>query len=532
MDNLNKNLINLIASFKKTGQSDEVIKQSLWQMGMIPELIDSHIEYYNSHSSQAYKPYVGPTTVKENNNNMKLTLENLYKSTMKAVETLKEMRNDDKLGFSAASAQSIIENCLSKLNISNDNELILQECIKSGMEVEDTLVNPVLKYSVAEGLFYNLTQYDWIMPVADLRKFIFETFDGDKWGYVAAKFAKDISKDTSNKAFENLYESLIDTLIGEENKRLALKKVLLENTWNGKAKGILSSIVAEEKAEQGEINTKIYENSNCSVRKNISPCIVDGDNKVFFLNGKNYIYDGKEIKEARVTDRRYLNVLEGLSLMKYEADKDRFVYYGKNNMVLEFNCENETFNLSGNEEFKDMSLIDMNETLKRCGIFDRDTIKNCDKLIKFYESKDLLVELDHITTISRNDVAGVMVSIINVEEGIVVNKVNAPFSYNELVVCESATEACKVIKDFMKYDATTILEDRLKKEGEENAIIESKRNEIKDTIAFLTEKRAEIIKAIQETDNNEQLQEALKIIESEIRKFEKELQESYNEKKN
>jgi len=531
MDNLNKNMLNLIASFKKTGQSDEVIKQSLWQMGMIPELIDSHIDYYNSHQSDVYKPYVGPI-VKENNNNMELTLENLYKSTLKAIDALKEMRNDDKFGFSAATAQSIIEHNLSKLNISNDNEVILKECIKEGKEIEDTLVNPILKYSVAENMFYDLTQYDWIMPVSDLRKSLFETFSGDKWGYVTAKFAKKIAKDTSNKAFENLYDSLIDTLIDEDNKRLALKNVLMENTWNSDAKGILKSIIAEEKEEQGQIDTRIYENNNCSIRKNISPCIVDGENKVFFLNGKNYIFNGKELKEAKVTDRRYLNVLEGLSLMKYEEDKNRFVYYGKNNMLLEYSCDTDKFNLTGVDNFSDMSLIDMNETLKRCGIFDRETIQICEKLIKFYESKDLLTEIDTITTISRNDVAGVMVSIINVEEGIIVNKVNLPFNYNELVSCKTATEACNIIKEFIKYDATSILEEQLKKEGEEKAIIESKRNEIKDTLAFLTEKRAELISAIQETNNNEQLKEALKLVEGEIRKFEKELQESYNEKKN
>jgi hypothetical protein len=249
------------------------------------------------------------------------------------------------------------------------------------------------------------------------------------------------------------------------------------------------------------------------------------------LNGKNYIYNGKELKEANVTDRRYLNVLEGLSLMKYEADKNRFVYYGKNDMLLEYNCDTDKMSLTGVEDFSEKSILDMNETLKRCGIFDSETIQNCEKLIKFYESRDLLTDLDTITTISRNDVAGVMVSIINVEEGIVVNKVNLPFNYNELVVCESATEACKVIKEFIKYDATSILEEQLKKEGEEKAIIESKRNEIKDTIAFLTEKRAELVKALQETDNNEQLADALKLIEGELHKFEKHLHESYSEKK-
>ena len=55
MDNLNQNLINLIASYKKTGQSDEVIKQSLWQLGMIPEMVESHLDYYNKHTAQINK---------------------------------------------------------------------------------------------------------------------------------------------------------------------------------------------------------------------------------------------------------------------------------------------------------------------------------------------------------------------------------------------------------------------------------------------------------------------------------------------
>ena len=119
------------------------------------------------------------------------------------------------------------------------------------------------------------------------------------------------------------------------------------------------------------------------------------------------------------------------------------------------------------------------------------------------------------------------VSIINVQEGVYVNKVNAPFGYNEVVLCESAKKACEEIKDFMKYDATNILKEKLAKEGEQEAILESKRAEIKDTITFLSEKRAELVKAFQETDNNEQIGEAIKLVESETRKFEKELQTLY-----
>lgn len=528
MDNLNSNLINLIASYKKTGQSDDVIKQSLWQLGMIPELIESHLDYYNKHTAQINKDI---NIVKENKD-MKLTLVKLHENAQKTISALEDMKSDNSLGFSASAAQKIIENCMAQLQITKDDEMVMQEKIKAGYAIDETLVNPVLKYNVAEMMYQSLSQYEWLMPVSDLKKMIEESFVADKWSYVSAKFAKSIASKTDNKAFETLYESLVDTLIDEDNVRLALKNVLLENSWNSDAKNILASIVAEEKAEQGKVDERIYENSHCSVRKNFSPCLIDENKKIFNLNGKNYIFDGEKMMEAAVSDIRYKNVLEGLSIMKYESDKDRFVYYGKNNMLIEMNCETLDINLTGVEGLNDMSIIDINETLKRCGIFDRETIGNCEKLVKMFESKDMLREIDCATTIQNDKFAGVFVSIINVSEGVYVNKVNHPFGINEMILCESAKKACDEIKNFMKYDATKILESRLKEEGEENALIESQISDIKDTLTFLNEKRSELIATLQSTNNNEQIKSALELVEGEIRKFEKQLQETYSEKKN
>ena len=280
MDNLNSNLINLIASYKKTGQSDEVIKQSLWQLGMIPELIESHLDYYNKHTAQINKDI---NIVKENKD-MKLTLVKLHENAQKTISALEEMKSDNSLGFSASAAQKIIENCMAQLQITKDDEMVMQEKIKAGYVIDDTLVNPVLKYTVAESLYKSLTQYEWLMPVNDLRAMIAESFVGDKWSYVSAKFAKSLSTRTDNAAFDNLYESLVNTLIDEDNVRLALKNVLLENSWNSEAKNILSAIVAEEKAEQGKVDERIYENSSCSIRKNFSPCIIDENKRIFNLN--------------------------------------------------------------------------------------------------------------------------------------------------------------------------------------------------------------------------------------------------------
>ena len=84
-------------------------------------------------------------------------------------------------------------------------------------------------------------------------------------------------------------------------------------------------------------------------------------------------------------------------------------------------------------------------------------------------------------------------------------------------------------KDLLRAGYIIPLEAKLKEEGEKAAIVESKRNEIKDTLAFLSKKRAQLIEALQATDNNEQLKSALELVESESRKFEKHLQESYLE---
>lgn len=526
MDNMNQNLINLIASFKKTGQSDEVIKQSLWQLGMIPEVVESHLDYYNKHTAQINKDI---NIVKENKD-MKLTLEKLHTQSEKTIAALEEMKSDNSLGFSASSAQKIIESSLAQLQMTKDDQTVMEEKIKAGYKIDDTLVNPVLKYTVTETLYKRLSQYDWIMPVSDLRNMIQESFVADKWSYVAANFANSIAGQTSNPSYANLYEGLVNVLIDEENVRHALKDVLLENSWNTDAKSLLVAIVNEEKAEQGEVSTSVYENSCCSVRKSFSPLIIDENKKVFHLNGKDYIFDGQTLEEATVTDRKYLNALEGLSILKYEADKDRLVYYGKNNMVLEYDCKTDTLSLTGVENINEMSIIDINETLKRCGIFDRETIGNCEKLVKFFEAKDILVELDNpVTTIQSDKWAGVFVTIINVQEGVYVNKVNVALGLNEMTYYKTAKEACEAIKEFMKYDASPILLEKLQKEGIKSAELDHKRNQIRETLSFLSEKRAQLIEGLQQTDNNPQLKSALELVEGEIRKFEKELQETYVE---
>jgi hypothetical protein len=117
--------------------------------------------------------------------------------------------------------------------------------------------------------------------------------------------------------------------------------------------------------------------------------------------------------------------------------------------------------------------------------------------------------------------------MIAVEEGYWINKVNSSMKLNEMKFISSATETLKVVKEFINYDAFSILSERLIDEGNEFAKLIKKRTEISERISFLEEKKNSITEAIDKIGKSEELEEALNLINFEISKFEKELQETY-----
>jgi hypothetical protein len=136
--------------------------------------------------------------------------------------------------------------------------------------------------------------------------------------------------------------------------------------------------------------------------------------------------------------------------------------------------------------------------------------------------------MDNFTGITSTEFLNLFLTVIAVEEGVWVNKVNLGMQINEMKFYSSATEVVKMIKEFINYDASSILSERLVAEGNQKAITDKKRNEINDRISFLEEKKGSITEAINKLGNSEELQEALKLINTEITKFEKELQETYS----
>ena len=144
----------------------------------------------------------------------------------------------------------------------------------------------------------------------------------------------------------------------------------------------------------------------------------------------------------------------------------------------------------------------------------------------------MIGRLDSCINLKSNIDAGLFLTLISVEEGYYVNTVNYNTLVNEMKYFKTATAAKNFIKESFNYDATTILKEALKVEGDKYAAIVEKRNEIQDRINFLKEKRGEVMAKIEALPSNvdsANLVEALNLLECEIKDNECSLADTYKE---
>jgi hypothetical protein len=508
LNNPPKQLLDLIAAFYKSGKSDSQVLAILVGMGTPQQLALSGINAFKA-ATQMYTT----ENNQKNHNNMKFTLVGLYENVMKAINALNEMGEDkSRVSYSAKNALGILESSLGyfPMRFSSGGISIISEDIENN-------VNPALKYKIAKTLHRDLSSSEWLNPVRELRSYIMASYDSSKWSF---RIAEAIERTSAQKG--KLYEGLtnqLESLLKESSEDIKSKftSIAVKNPWSAECKNILNEMASSDK--------KAYSNNGGKIGKILSPVLESEEGLTFHLHGKNYIFNEGKISETEVKDSRFFDVLEGLKMFK--LDGSSLVTFSENGKTLEYNIEEGTLSLGG-VDLTNASIVELKESLIATRFFGyRDQWKT-DNVCKFFENVDLLHEMDNFTGITSTEFLNLFLTVIAVEEGVWVNKVNLGMQINEMKFYSSATEVVKMIKEFINYDASSILSERLVAEGNQKAITDKKRNEINDRISFLEEKKGSITEAINKLGNSEELQEALKLINTEITKFEKELQETYS----
>ena len=541
---MNKDLLRLIYSHKKCGLSDEQILSVLLGMGIIPNVAEDHIKYYNDITANGKDPMTLPdlapytgfqippkntdiNKTNENNNMRNFNLIQLYENLSQTAKELHDLATvKTNASYSAISEYSVIESALTQFP-GEVNLLIGRR--NAGLPVDESKMNPAVKYYIAESV-YNMLNGSFLTPCKTLCSYIKSTMEDDKWGYVGAKMMKECARKSSNNMYAALYEQLQDAMLGD-NIYESLKTIATASEfWCSESKQLIALMESEQFVEKKELTNTAVKNNNFSMVTMFSPVLFSDDKSATFnLYGKNYTISGGKLMEAHVKDQRYNNVVNGLNLMHYNDNDQTLEYYGVNGKVLEYKLNEERICI-GNNDLTDMASIDLRDNLSISGLFNKSNSNDIGTLVKMFESKDMITKLDQCVNLHSEINPAIFLTIISVDEGFYVNNVNYNTLVNEMVYFKSATSAKNYIKECIDYDATNILMEELKAEGDRNAAILEERSSIRERIDFLKEKRSEVIAKIEslpENINNKALTDALNLLECEIKDNEIELGKTY-----
>ena len=491
------------------GMKDSQVLSILVGMGIPQQLAMSGINSFKAGMNM----YNENNNKQKNHNKMNFTLAELHENVMKSINALNEMNSDQsRVSYSAKNALNILEESLKAfpMRFKNEETEVISE------EIENS-VNPMLKFSIAKQLHRDLASSEWLNPIKELRSYIAGAYTDTKWSFRISE-AIERTKGQRGKLYEGLVNDL-EGLLTESSDSIKTKfsAIAAKNPWSLDCKAIVNEMKAED--------NKAIENGGGAISTILSPVLESENGLTFHLHGKNYIFDGKTISETKVEDARFFDVLEGLGMFKNM--NGTLVTFGESGKTLEYNLTEGTLKL-GNVDLSNSSIIEVKEALMVNNFFGYRNQWKINNVCKFFESVDLLAEMDNFTNITSTEFTNLFLTLIGVQEGIYVNKVNSAMHLNEMVLVESATETVKLVKEFINYDASPILSERLIAENDEAAKVEKERSEISDKISFLEEKKAKVKEAINKLGETEELTEAMNLLEEEISKFEKSLQETYD----
>jgi hypothetical protein len=484
-------------------------------MGIPQQMAMSGIAKYREMTKEQSDIYTENNNQK-NHNKMKFTLTDLYENVMDSINGLKAMDNDNsRVSYSVKESLTVLEEALTAfpMKLKNADLTAISE------ELENS-VSPDLKFSIARNLYTKLAQSTWLNPISELREYIMESYNNSKW-YFRISESIERTSNQKGKLMESLNADLV-SLLNESDVKSKFSVVAANHPWSMDAKAIVNEMNAEDQ--------KVASTANGKVVSILSPVLESEEGLTFHLHGKNYTYNGTDITEANVTDPRFFDVSEGLNMVSRNGNI--LSLHGENNKSLEYNITEGTLTM-GKVDMTNYSIIELKEALLATNFSGYRNQWQNDKICKFFESVDLIAEMDNFTTIQNQEFADVFLTMIGVNEGIYINKVNPGMNLNEMSKIDTATETVEIVKEFINFDVSPILSERLIAEDNDKAIEENKRKDLTDSISFLEEKKSEVEAAIKKLGETEELTEALNLLAEELKGKEKELADSYiSEKKN
>ena len=503
----NDNLTTLTAQFFESGKSSAQVLAILCGMGVPQPWAERAITEY------AKLRGVTETTTQKNDIKMNFTLTELYSRVNDTLNKLKEMKSADsgRVSFTADKAIKVLETTLAQfpLSLKNADLTEITEEIEKG-------VSPTLKFVIAKSLHNQASAFDWITPIKEMSNYIEAMYNNNTLQFQVSEACNNVLR-KGGKLYERLGKDLTNVLTeSSDNIKNAFLAVSTKHPWSPECKSILESIARSDR--------KVHEQKGGKLMNIYSPVITEGNTHTFHLLGKNYMTDGKTVTECKVTDNRYLGILEGLKLCT--PSNGCFEIYGGQDKTFSINLTEGTISL-GDINLTNASAPELKEAFIGTNFFGYRDHHKIDTVCHLVENFEHVTEMDEILSVNSLVWPSLYLTMIAVSEGVYINKINGGMQLNELKFYSSAGEAVKTAKEFIGYDVSTYLAERLENEGNTEIRNTENRKKIQEMIDFLEGKKHEIATAIKRVGETPELKEAINMVSSEITAKEKELQSTF-----
>lgn len=318
-----------------------------------------------------------------------------------------------------------------------------------------------------------------------------------------------------NGAHTNVYESLKTFFCLEESQ------ILEGFNDNFKTHNWIPEVSTVDQNIQ-KINNRILETAEAVVEKSFGPVVLNEDESYgFYLDGYFYkLYESKIERDTNPSALLY-SIAKSLNIFKV-VNENTLTTYSRNKEFL-IDLKESKCKLDGAElSFKNIQ--ELRNNLMSLAFVHVNEMSKLDDICIVMENLDKILELDFITTLkSKFDKS--KVNIFNLKESIYVNRLAK--NLNELVEAKSAINAQELVNEFINFDLSGILLEKLEGEHKKIAVLKNKKDELSEAISWLNSKKGEIKAVITNVGDSKELSEAMSIIESEIIEKEKELQKIY-----
>jgi len=513
----NNNLHVLTDQFFKSGKSNEQVLAILCGMGVPQPWALKAIEEYNMANTMG-SACESHEDNQKNDIKMQFTLTELYGKVTDTLTKLQEMKAGDtgRISYTSENAMRVLEETLKMFPA-----FLKNADLDTVTEDLENSAAPSLKFNIAKTLYNQSTLYSWLNPIQEMISYLDSFYAHGKLAFKvneAYEFAKRKGGALYERLGNDLYGVLKESSENMKNKFLAVSG---KHPWSPECKSILNDLAQEENVVKEQKGGKIV--------KIFSPVLTEGTTHTFHLHGKDYTYDGKAIKETVVNDIRYHSIIEGLKLCSY--NNGMLSIYGQKETSLDIHLDEGTITL-GEIDLSKASVIEIKEALLGTNFFGYREHYKIDTVCRLVESYEMIAELDEFVSINSLMYPALFLTLLSVEEGVYVHKINGGMNLNEMKHYSSASKACKDVMEFINYDVSSYLVEQLEKEGNITILNTENRRKIQEMIAFLETKKEEINAAISTVGATPELKEALDLIASELSTKEKQLQETFiSEKK-